>query len=164
MEESVMKQLIVRAALTIAFAISAFALVDRASAAGTLPVYPGSVLMSTQPGATKICGRVLTMKMYSAATGASVASIVDWYQKRLSGGTRLDISAAGAGRSAEVFAAGGAYAVAISALSSSTIITLEHFDPPYSRSQIALMVRAELHGDAAARAQAKALFHCNDDN
>lgn len=150
-------------ALLVAFAFGALAGVGKASAASALPVYPGAVLLAYQmPGATKICGHMLTMKSYHAPPGASFTMVVAWYEQRLPGGAHLDFNVAGAGRNATVFARGGADAAAVTSVAGETNIALEHFNPAYAPDEISEMNRAE-HGDAAARAQIKAKFHCNDD-
>ncbi|GEM_PF-4962425 len=156
-----MKATIVLPALMIAVACGV-ARVSQASEAGALPVYPGSMPLTEHvPGATKVCGHMLTWKEYRATGNASLGTVATWYQQHLPGSTRLDM-APGEVAHVTVFAAGGAGAAAISALSGDTTIALEHFAPPYSQTEISLMIRAE-RGDAAARAQAKAQFHCDDE-
>jgi hypothetical protein len=157
-----MKPTIAGAALTLAFACTALVCASRVSAASVLPVYPGFVRTSVRmPHGTKVCGHMLTLKEYRATGSASFETVVKWYQQRLAGGTRVDILNDEGDRAAAVFTAGGADAAATNLLSGDTIIALEHFDPPYSRSEIALTIRAE-HSDAAARAQIRAQFHCDE--
>ncbi len=117
-----------------------------------LPVYPGAKKLSAQMRApSKSCGREMIAAVYTVK--ASLASVERWYISKIPGATSTKVfsqSASGT-TGALVLVRGGGEGVGISQWQSDeTMIGLTAYDPPFSDSDVVLMIAAT-KGDSAAR-------------